>query len=453
VNIRWWNDNSKLEARLRAARPEAPDELVRSLSARARRGRGLRPAPRIAFAGLASAVMLVGLAAVGGIGRAASEIVHVVRISTGQTNVFGHRMALHVVTFSAANDQYGGGGGGGGGNSGGGGGGGGGNSGGGGGGGGGGGPAGGGNPGNNGNNGNNGNQTHGNTTSQANTPGSVSVAAPAGAGSVDVTWPAGTFSSTVVVTADSAPPQVTSSALIGGRSGDNQLVSIVATNASGTVVHELAKPLDVLFSNPPKNFVPVISTDGVNFRAVAKITGPDLPAGQQDGYYVDAQGNIHILTRHLTIFAVLYSANVDVSESGKKTPQAGSGLFGDPTRNHVGAPVLEQVGQIGTPKTVKGARVVPFTFFVDEQAATYVSIFDADGNRVTIERNGTKIRGHRYTGTPVKTLHLAILRPGTIRTALRIPSRLLKAGEKYRIRVTAIDFDGHKTINYVEFTA
>jgi len=266
-------------------------------------------------------------------------------------------------------------------------------------------------------------------------------------------WPTGTFTTNVVVTANTAPASVTNSALLGDKNGDNKLISIVATDSSGNVIHQLAQPLDVSFTNPPKGFVPAVSSDGVTYRALTKIAAPPLPDDMQDAYYVAADGTIHILTRHLTIFAVLYSANVNVSESGKKTPQAGSGLFGDPTRNHVGAPKLEEVGTTITPKSVKGATVVPFAFFVDEQAATYISIYDAKGNPVVIDRNGTTIRGHRTSGTPVKAMHVVILRPGTIKTGLRIPAGVLESGETYKIRVTAIDFDGHKTISYVTFTA
>jgi hypothetical protein len=53
----------------------------------------------------------------------------------------------------------------------------------------------------------------------------------------------------------------------------------------------------------------------------------------------------------------------------------------------------------------------------------------------------------------VRALHLAILRPGTIKTGLRIPAGVLESGETYKVRVTAIDFDGHKTVSYVTFTA
>lgn len=411
MNIRWWNDNSKLEARLRAARPEAPDELVRRLSAQTRSRRAaMRPTPRIALAGVASAVMLVGIAAMGGVGRAASDVAHAVQVATGHTSSFGTQMAVAVKTSNAANNQYGG-------------------------------------------------QTVSVRTSSkaavAGIAGAITVNAPApgngqAAQHVAVNWQTTTFTTPVTIHVDPTPPQVTSSALLGSN---NQLVSVIVTDSAGNAIHQLSAPMDILFQNPPKGFVPVVSTDGVNFRALTLVTGPGLPAGQSDGYYKDANGDIHILTMHLTMFAVLYSANANLSETGKKTPQAGSGLFGDPTRNHVGAPRLVQVGSTIRTATVRGATVVPFTFHVDEQAATYVSIYDAFGNPVTIDRNGTLIRGHRYSGTPVKTLHLVINRPGQISTKLKVPAGLLKAGQPYKIRVTAVDFDGHKTVTYATFTA
>ena len=65
----------------------------------------------------------------------------------------------------------------------------------------------------------------------------------------------------------------------------------------------------------------------------------------------------------------------------------------------------------------------------------------------------TTDRSELWKGTPVKTLHVVILRPGTIKTGLRIPAGALQPGATYKIRVTAIDFDGPKTVNYVTFTA
>ena len=50
-----------------------------------------------------------------------------------------------------------------------------------------------------------------------------------------------------------------------------------------------------------------VSTDGVTFRALANIGSPPLPADSDDGYY-RAGSTVHILPRHLTIFAVVTKA-------------------------------------------------------------------------------------------------------------------------------------------------
>jgi hypothetical protein len=348
-------------------------------------------------------VMLGGLAAVGGLGFAASQIAHA---GSSAKVDFGHKLAAINLASSAAADQYGG------------------------------------------------VTVSSNTVSTSAIEGSaggVATEVPGTSQAVVVNWDAATFTEPVTVHVDPTPPPQTSSALVGSG---NQLISIVVTNASGQVVHDLSSPIDITFKNPPPNFVPVISTDGVNFRAVPLLSGTTLPAGQSDGYYVAADGSIHILTMHLTVFAVLYKANINVSETGRKTPQAGSGIFGDPTRNHTGAPKLNQVGTTITPSTSPaGATYVPFTYYVDEQAATWIAIFDSNGKAVDISRTGTYVRGHRYSGTPVKNLHLVILRPGQIKTMLRIPKGVLIAGHTYKIRVTAVDFDGHKTVAYATFKA
>ena len=399
-----WGRKSKLERQLHAARPQAPESLVRRLAASVEPAPRRARAPRIALAGFASAVMLVGLAAVGGVGHAANEIAHIASVATGHTNYFGTKLAVSVNTSSAANDQYGG-------------------------------------------------QETSDKTKHERTKEheSGSLAVNPGHGQRRHQLGRGTFGSQQVdVHADPAPPNVTSASLFSGKDGANQITSIIVTDSSGNVVHDLAAPLEIVFANPPKGFRPSVSTDGVNFRELTKLTGTTLPDGQKDGYFVASDGSIHILTMHLTIFAVLYSANITTSESGRTTPRAGSGAFGDPTRNHTGAPVLRQVGAKITPTATSH---VPFDFSVDEQAATYISIYDAKGNPVWIERKGTTVRGHEYTGTPVHTLHLVIKRPGLIKTLLKVAPGELQSGKTYKIRITSVDFDGHKVTRYTTFTA
>lgn len=413
MELRRWGRQSRSERLLRTARPTAPDKLVQRLAMEARPMRRTG-APRLVAAGFASAIMLVGLAAVGGVSRAATEVAHIASVATGHTNNFGARLALSVNTTNAANAQYGG-------------------------------------------------QTVSSQTQS-------STAGPGSAGTIAVTpsrnakmsvavsWSTTTFGKPVSIHLDPAPPSVTSSALVGSG---NSIVSIIVTDSSGNIVHTLSAPIAIRFANPPKNFRPVISDDGTSYQALPLLpnkTLDDLTSdnfeGGKAGYYYDTNGDVVILTTHLTLFAVLYSANVNVSESGKKTPAAGSGKFGDPTRNHTGAPVLKQVGSKITPAVgAKGAERIPFSFTVDEQAAVYMTIYNAKGNPVWIDKSGTTIRGQAYTGAPVHTLHLVILRPGQINTKIKVPAGTLTPGQKYKIRITAIDFDGHKVTEYTTFTA
>jgi hypothetical protein len=46
-----------------------------------------------------------------------------------------------------------------------------------------------------------------------------------------------------------------------------------------------------------------------------------------------------------------------------------------------------------------------------------------------------------------------ILRPGTISLALKTAAAKLQAGKTYRVRVSATDFDGHNTVQFVSFKA
>jgi hypothetical protein len=51
----------------------------------------------------------------------------------------------------------------------------------------------------------------------------------------------------------------------------------------------------------------VTSQDGTAWREIAQLPTLDLPAGQTDGWFADSDGTIHVLTRHLTLYAVIGS--------------------------------------------------------------------------------------------------------------------------------------------------
>ena len=442
--------SDELAQLLRRARPEAPaalaDRLVAGIAAvpTHRSAAGRRPLRRLAQALVLTGTVAVALGSVGGLSYGATLAADVVHSITRHAANVSSRMPLAAQVaqvHNAALDQYGGGESGGGSTGGGGGGGGGGS------GGGGGGSS----------------QTSETTTATPASSGSITVAPASGEsdGTVGVTWSAGTFTAPSVVTVDSKP--TTTVPIVGSAQA---LVSIVVTDPStGQPVHELASPLTVTFEPPaggfPRGFIPLISTDGTIWRATPQLSSPTLPEGQADGFYrwTTADGAAHpagtllILTRHLTLFAVLFSSNAGVSESGRTTPQAGSGLFGDPTRNHTGAPVLKRIGTMPTVVARSGGLYVPVSFFVDEQAVLYLSVFGPNDERELILPEGTVISRvvSPPHGAPTRNLKVLVLRPGTIDARIKLrPSQILP-GRRYRLRVSATDYDGRTTVRFITF--
>jgi hypothetical protein len=399
---------NKIERRLRAARPQASESVVNAIMGElegARSGPARRP--RLRLAGVTAGLAL-GVLAVGGLGYAMTYAGDFVTGVTRHIGV-GTRTTVRTVVLNAANDQYG-------------------------------------------------TTTSATTTTftttaattttspatttssdgtkstsvQASSSGTVTVAAPTDtAQQTAVTWSPTTFDKPVVISVDPTPP-VAAPAFLGPA--NDRIVSIVVTDKStGAVIHNLAAPLEIVFANAPAGFVPAVSEDGVNFRALAEIAGPPLPDNAQDGFYRTGD-DIHIITRHLTQFAVLYKAHLSTSESGRKTQPAGSGKFGDPTRIHSGAPVVDIVN---APTAI--GNDVALTFFVDEQVGIYVHVVSDDAELVL--GSSSTVRKHRIGGKSRKTFHIAILRPGTINLNLHVPVGLVPGS---KVQITFVDFDGNK---------
>jgi hypothetical protein len=98
-----FHKDKDVEGVLRANRPEPRDELVRDLAARAHAGPAPRSHARLALAGALSVVMLVALAAVGGLGYAATaakDVVHAVVAPARQ------HVVITVAGLTAGGDQY-----------------------------------------------------------------------------------------------------------------------------------------------------------------------------------------------------------------------------------------------------------------------------------------------------------------------------------------------------------
>ena len=107
--MRYWRRRHEpfdLEAELRTSRPEPSPDFVRQLEARVRQdGRTRAGSLRVAFVGALTAVMLLAVASVGGVGYASSAasdaVVSVKRVVSPTDRV------VRVLTRSAAIDQYG----------------------------------------------------------------------------------------------------------------------------------------------------------------------------------------------------------------------------------------------------------------------------------------------------------------------------------------------------------
>src|SRR6266849_6329376 len=122
--------------------------------------------------------------------------------------------------------------------------------------------------------------------------------------------------------------------------------------------------------------------------------------------------------------------------------------FGDPNHNHDGPPGLTGKAGEKTPPaqtaTVGTKEKVATTIRVDEQAALYVSVLDAAGNRLILNQKGSKI-GTAVSGIQVKTIHYVVLVPRSIPIQLLVPGNLLVKGQTYTIHVIAVDSDGNKS--------
>jgi hypothetical protein len=132
--------------------------------------------------------------------------------------------------------------------------------------------------------------------------------------------------------------------------------------------------------------------------------------------------------------------------------------FGDPNHNHDGPPTLASAGPSQQEKprssTAKDGKavLVSATITADEQAALYFSVLDGNRRQLLLTQEGSSIGGN-VSGPQTKTIHFVMLVPRTVPLVLRIPANLLKVGERYSIRVIAVDANGNKTRTTIPFAA
>ena len=113
-------------------------------------------------------------------------------------------------------------------------------------------------------------------------------------------WPAGTFSDPVIVRIDI----VGSTGAVTVPAGSLAYQVTATRLRDGSPVHVLGGVLDVQFKNAPPIATPSTSEDGLTWRTVPTLPTLDLPDNQPDGAFRDSDNTMHILTHHLSYFAL-----------------------------------------------------------------------------------------------------------------------------------------------------
>jgi hypothetical protein len=141
---------------------------------------------------------------------------------------------------------------------------------------------------------------------EANTSPAAGTTVTSADGSGSATMPAGAWSAsgtdwiTLRITPIAPPSNLTN-----GFGPGPEAFDVTAQWAlAGTTVHQFSQPVVILMRSTERGLVPATFENG-RWRVLFRVPSPGtLPAGWDDGFWTDASG-FHILTRHLSLFALL----------------------------------------------------------------------------------------------------------------------------------------------------
>jgi hypothetical protein len=116
-----------------------------------------------------------------------------------------------------------------------------------------------------------------------------------------VAWPVGAFSDAVVV--EIAPKTASS---MPSLPQDAVVVQVTAfLRSTHAPVTDLGGVVDISFLSATQGAHPLTSEDGTSWRDIPELPTLNLPASQQDGWFRDSDGTIHVLSRHLSFYALV----------------------------------------------------------------------------------------------------------------------------------------------------
>ena len=145
-------------------------------------------------------------------------------------------------------------------------------------------------------------------------------------GGLTLTVPAGAWSDPgtgdwVVVTIDPAP----AGGPLGGYTADGLVYNVTAKWAlSGRAVSSFNAPLELVLHPTSPSSVPS-SSEGGAWTLMRRMPGQSLPGGWDDGYFRDAAG-VHVLTKHLSSFALVRDASAPNAPTGFRGEVSGGVL-------------------------------------------------------------------------------------------------------------------------------
>jgi hypothetical protein len=277
--------------------------------------------------------------------------------------------------------------------------------------------------------------------------------ATSGDGTVVASWTTSTFGGQPVVI-QVAPKAPASLSLPPGSIAVDVTAFLRDSHAPVT---QLGDVLDVQFPHAPAGAHPEQSQDAKTWHDIPALPTLQLPAGQGDGWFRDSDGTVHVLTRHLTYFALLVpQADAKLALQlttprrlwlAGRTFMAVRILVTAPARvtgNFVAADGTVIPGQvITTPTRRAGATILRVPLRVTKPGIYRLQVH-AEGAGQAVDRTARIRFLARRPGAPA-TLRVAVIRGLSVRAAT-LGTAL---GRKYAVRVVD-DADLYAAVNPVD---